>query len=375
MANRSRRHFGSVRKRPSKRYGDQWEASYWHEGQRYVAENLLPTKDAAHAWLDAKNTEIRAGKWTDPGGRKMKFTEWAEYYKTTMVDLRRSTKDRDVGYIDRYIIPTFGEMELGKIDFMAVTAWVTVLLGPGPKPWWDTHKQPKRKRRALSAATATKAGQVMAKVMATAVRAGKLTANPCDGVKLPKVEHKETRFLTTAEVDRLADAINPAFRAVVYLGAFGGLRAAELFGLRRERLDLVHRRVDVAETMVEVSGHLVTGPPKTKSGRRMVPLPRTAVGALNQHLTSYPGRPSDLVFAAPHGGPVRLASWRTRTGTPPLKRPVWAISGSTTCATRPSPSGSPPGPVPRKCRCGPATPRSRSRSTAMAISTPAPRTS
>ena len=319
MTDRKRRHFGSVRKRVSKRHGDNWEAAYWHEGQRIVADHHFATKEEANAWLDAKNTEIRAGRWIDPAGRKLKFSEWAELWKTTTVDLRPSTRERDLGYLNRYVLPTFGHQSIGKIDYMAVSKWVAEMLDPGPKPWWDVDNEPDRPRRPLSASTVTKAGQVMGKIMAMAVRAGKISSNPCEGIKLPRIERREMRFLNTAEVDQLARAIDPAFRAVVYLGAFGGLRAGELFGLRRDRVDVLRRRVDICETVVEVAGLLYVGPPKTRAGHRIVPLPQIAVDALVEHIRTHPGDPSDYVFSAPHGGPVRLASWRSRFWNPAVK--------------------------------------------------------
>jgi integrase len=113
-------------------------------------------------------------------------------------------------------------------DVDSVSAWVAELISQGPIPWWDVETEPERQRTPLSPSTVTKAGQVMGKIMGMAVRAGKLQANPCDGVKLPRVDRKEMRFLTTSEVERLADAMHPDYRAVVYLGAFGGLRAGEL---------------------------------------------------------------------------------------------------------------------------------------------------
>jgi Phage integrase family len=116
------------------------------------------------------------------------------------------------------------------------------------------------------------------------------------------------RYLAPAEVSRLADAIDPRYRAVVLLGAYGGLRAGELFGLRVPRLDLPAQRLDVVEQVVEVSGNL--GAPKTKAGRRSVPLPVVVCDALSEHLRQWPS--DDLVFTAPDGGPVRLASWRSR---------------------------------------------------------------
>jgi integrase len=43
------------------------------------------------------------------------------------------------------------------------------------------------------------------------------------------------RFLTPVEIARLADTIRPHYRALVLVGAYGGLRIGELAGLRRER--------------------------------------------------------------------------------------------------------------------------------------------
>ena len=55
------------------------------------------------------------------------------------------------------------------------------------------------------------------------------------------------RFLTPGQVSELADAIEPRYRSFVLVGAYGGLRLGEMTGLRWERVDLLRRRVDVAE--------------------------------------------------------------------------------------------------------------------------------
>jgi integrase len=88
-----------------------------------------------------------------------------------------------------------------------------------------------------------------------------------------------------------------------------------MFGLRTGRVDSLRRRIEVAETLVEVSGHLHFGPPKTRAGHRSVPLPRVAVAALDSHILNYPA-PDGLVFTAPEGGPLRLASWHRRFWLP-----------------------------------------------------------
>jgi integrase len=67
-------------------------------------------------------------------------------------------------------------------------------------------------------------------------------------VPLPKIEREEMRFLTPAEIVDLAEAIHARHRALVFVGAYGGLRIGELAGLRPSRVDLPAGAVTVAET-------------------------------------------------------------------------------------------------------------------------------
>jgi integrase len=116
--------------------------------------------------------------------------------------------------------------------------------------------------------------------MGAAVDAGMLAQCPCRRVPLPKAEREEMRFLTPEEVATLAEAIQPRYRALVLVGANGGLRIGELGGLRRGRVDLHRGTVQVAEIVVEVRGVLHIGPPKTRASRRTVGLPRFVAGEL-----------------------------------------------------------------------------------------------
>jgi integrase len=107
-----------------------------------------------------------------------------------------------------------------------------------------------------------------------------------------------------------------AYQALVFVGVYGGLHIGELAGLRRRRVDLDARTVDVAETVVEVEGRLLFGPPKTRAGRRRIGLPRRVVDKLALHLRA-PGRPTDPVFRSPAGGPLRVTAFRTTSGGRP----------------------------------------------------------
>jgi integrase len=154
--------------------------------------------------------------------------------------------------------------------------------------------------------------------MGAAVDAGYVAQTPCRNVPLPKIEREEMRFLTPAEIITLADAIRPLYRTLVLVGAYGGLRIGELAGLRRGRVDLLRGTVTVAEIVTEVEGKLYFGLPKTRAGRRTVGLPRFITRELEAHLEGA-GDPSDHVFTAPNGGPLRVTAFRARAWRPATK--------------------------------------------------------
>ncbi len=142
--------------------------------------------------------------------------------------------------------------------------------------------------------------------MRAAVSDRRIVFNLCQDVPLPAEHHGEQRFLSATEVEVLADLIEPRFRALVLLAAYGGLRFGELAGLRRARVDTLRSCVAVVETLIEANGQLTFGPPKTKRSRRAVPLPRRVMRELEGHLDRYAlSAPDSLVFSGPKGAPLR----------------------------------------------------------------------
>jgi integrase len=115
------------------------------------------------------------------------------------------------------------------------------------------------------------------------------------------------------EVETLAAAGQPRYRALVLVGTYGGLRFGELAALRRSRVDILRGRVTVAETLMDVGNELTFGPPKTRSALRTVPLPRLVVAALDHHLSRFTAAGCDaLVFTGAQGGPLRRSRFRAR---------------------------------------------------------------
>jgi integrase len=191
-------------------------------GQR---SKVFARKADAQRFLNETETAKARGTWTDASLGRVLFRDWLGEWWATTTNLRASTRERDESMLRRLALPRFGDAPLAGISQRDVRAWVAELSARG-----------------LAPATVQKAYQLLGKVMGAAVDAGMLAQSPCRRVPLPKVEREEMRFLTSAEVATLADAIASRYRALVLVGAYGGLRIGELAGLRRRRVDLLQGR-------------------------------------------------------------------------------------------------------------------------------------
>jgi integrase len=84
-------------------------------------------------------------------------------------------------------------------------------------------------------------------------------------------------------------------------------------------VDLDARQLRVVRVLVEVGGRITPKPyPKSRAGRRTVPLPAPLVELLAAHREAFPS--PELVFTNLVGGPVGRTSFRTRTWKPAIRR-------------------------------------------------------
>jgi integrase len=122
---------------------------------------------------------------------------------------------------------------------------------------------------------------------------------------------------------KLADAINPHYKMLVWTASLTGLRAGELLALRWKNVDLLHGRLTAAEALKDVDGHLVLGPTKTHEVRT-ISLPRFLVVMLEGHLGSATAGtgPEALVFPGPQGGPIRHNAFVRRNFKPAVRNTV-----------------------------------------------------
>lgn len=288
---RKRNAWGGVRKLPSGRY----QAHYRVDRVWYTAPTTYRTKRDADVFLAAARADIERGTWINPNAGKVTLDNYAKKWLAERSNLRPRTRELYDSLLRRHILPVLGATELSKLAPGRIRTWHANLVS-ADKP---------------GASTVAKAYRLLHAILQTAVQDELIFKNPCV-LRGAAVERPAERPVATlAQVYALADAIEPQFRAMLLLATFTGLRLGELRALKRSRLDLLHRSVEVVEQYQQLAdGSLVVGPPKSDAGRRTVAIPDAIVADLEGHLATFaaPGK-DGLVFTGTKGQPVRLATF------------------------------------------------------------------
>jgi integrase len=276
----------SLKKRPD----GKWRARYRDASGKEHARHFDRKVDGER-WLASVRTALARGEWVDPALSQVTVGDWAARWLEDQVQLKPSTRYRYASLLRSQILPVWERVPLSAVAHADVGEWVRRMSQAG-----------------LAPSTIRQAHRVFSLLLSLAVRDGRLTRNVTAGVRLPRVGRAEKVFLTHSQVERLAGAAGP-HGLIIRVLAYTGLRWGELAALRVRRVDLVRRRLLVAESVTEVNGRAVFGSPKSHQ-RRSVPLPRFLVAPLAVHMAGRSG--DDLVFPSPGGEVLRNNNFRRR---------------------------------------------------------------
>lgn len=287
-----------VEKRADRKY----RARYRTPGGQERSKTFT-TKREAERFLASVENDKATGRWTDPRLARVTFAEVARRADAASIGRRATTRARDETLMRTRVLPTFGGWQLDEITRGAVRAWVASLVDSG-----------------LAPATVRKCYQLLARVLDDALEDGLLAVTPCRGISLPAERRAEPVLLTPAHVDAISEAVPERYQALILTGAFTGLRWGELAGLRVSRVNMLRRRIDVAEILVEVNGTMSFGPPKTAKSRNGVSFPPFLADVLAAHMAQFPDPDSarGLVFTSDDGTPLRRSNFRRRVWLPAL---------------------------------------------------------
>ena len=238
------------------RKDDRWTAAYFVYGKRKYL--YASTREEAAKKLRDVQSKIDNGIFVQPSAVTVNqwLTMWLREYAARAV--RPSTLAAHINIVNNHLAPALGKLKLQLLRAEHVQTFI------------NSQAQKKYSPSTIKREIAT-----LKVALNQAVKNQLISRSPTDAISLPKQEQKEIEFLTVEEVSALLPSLplNTHGRALRFiLGT--GLRVAELCGLRWCDIDQSSVHVNQitytlrqGEEMVRVSN-----PPKTKAGKRIIPL-------------------------------------------------------------------------------------------------------
>ena len=238
--------------------------------------------------------------------------EWVESYTGRgRSGFRESTREGYRHDLTQWVFPYWGDerklTEVTPRDVAQLVSHLTQQTGKSGRPLADN--------------TVRNIVNPVRACLATAVEDGLIRVNPAQRVRLPHREKPEdedgedVRPFTREQLAAVLAHVHPRHRLMFRVLAATGVRVSELLALQWRHLKLDGERPCVRVRRAYVRNRIE--PPKTKYGKRDVPLVRALVDDLRAHrqATEWPGA-EDLVFPSLRGTPLKVENVRRRVLTP-----------------------------------------------------------
>jgi integrase len=242
------------------------------------------------------------------------FEEWVERYRGQgRRGFRESTREEYRRLLTRYAYEHFSE----KLRLMDVTPYRLARFVD-----WLCDEVAQGRR--LSDSTVANAVIPVRAALATAQREGLIRHNPAVKLALPHREQireddeDEVKTLSRKQVRQLLARAPEEHRLLLEVLASCGLRVSEAIALQRR-----HVHVDGARPHLKIRRAIVkrrVEPPKTKHGRRDVPLAAGLAERLREHVASLPAGAETLVFSAAGGSALDPDNLRSRMLKPLVRK-------------------------------------------------------
>ena len=242
------------------------------------------------------------GVYRDPNLGKVTLAEFFRHHMDTSPPAARSTRDLYEMQWRVHIEPHLGSFRLNAISKADVKSFLAALRDDG-----------------VGVPTVNGVYRLLRAVLSVAVDEDRISANPASRIKLPAPAKRPMRVLDASQVEALAYAVDDRYVTLIYLLAYCGPRIGEAAALRVKHFDRSHRRVLIEESVKEVRGGLVTGPPKNKEAR-FLELPEFLSDMLTRHIVRYSdvSDPEALVFVTVTGRQLRANGFRRLVLKPAL---------------------------------------------------------
>jgi integrase len=284
--------------------GSRYVFSYRVDGkQRWESKRTL---EAARNAKAARTTDLDRGEFDQQSRVPLReyATEWIERYRGRgKGGFRENTRDEYRRQLEQYVFAFFpAKIRLTEVTPKRVAEFIGWLCEqPSPRP--------RDKGAPLSDATVRNIMAPLRACLSTAVREGLIRSNPARESDLPhravieNGDEDQAKAMTREELATVLALIPERHRLMFRMLAATGLRISEAIALQWRHLYLDGSKPHAKVRRALVRGRM--GPPKSKYGKREVPIGHDLVVALREHHrgSEWP-RAEDLVFPSLAGTPL-----------------------------------------------------------------------
>lgn len=284
---------GHIRRRVRADGSVSWQVRIRGDGSEQT-QSFERKRDAERFLADRKAAKLR-GDLIHPDVLGVTVAELAaEWVLTWPGRLQPTSQLRYRQLLDLYVLPGLGSERAATLSHGAVARFIAEV------------------GRGLSPSTVRKVHATLSALFTEGIRSGVVRVNPCARQRLPRIERKASVIVGVDEAEALAgSAAMTRDQVAIRLAFYTGVRAGELWALRRRDVDLLHGRLLVGRALKNVGGRLEFGPTKSHAARS-VSVPPAILADVERLLASRPADPDCLLFVGDYGSPVRHNLWLSR---------------------------------------------------------------
>lgn len=258
-----------------------WQVDYRDQNGKRCSKQFAKKKDA-DAFLTQAGWEVSKGIHTAEAGSITVAAAVDLWIKSAEAKkLERKTIDGYESTARLHIVPFLGAEKLARLRKPMIEAFKDQLI--------ETGRSHSRAKRAL---------MFLSLMLSEMERRGLVAQNVASGVKLVSRnrEKREVQIPEPAELKAMLDHADEDFRPFVLTAMLTGLRASELRGLLWNYVDFEANVIRVVQRADERNKF---GPPKSRAGRRAVPMSPRLVTELKAWKLRCPPNLHSLVFPSP----------------------------------------------------------------------------
>lgn len=286
------------------------------EGKRTRHKKVIyGTQEEAKRYEKEKSEQKdRAGGILEPNKITVKdfMEKWISEVKAQQVKENTLESYRWINKL--YINERLGSIQVSKLNAMQVQDLYT----------WMTEKK-------LSSRTIRYAHNVLSQALKQAVRWNIMLYNPAELAVLPKLQTKETQWMSKEEAKQFIKAIEGTNHELLFkLLLFTGMRPGEAFSLTWDCLDLDRGTITIKKTLTRPNNAAwILTDPKTSKSKRTIPLSKELLKAFRMHQRNQEAIKGEaeayysgyhFIFATGNGQPLDHSNVVSRDYKPALER-------------------------------------------------------